>query len=458
MRTEVHGISRRPLVCGIGGFVAMPAFAQPGLLISLADFQAPGGQGEAGVLQHALDELAGRGGGTLRIGGTFRGGIAVIRGSGITIDGAGGTLVDTRLVITPEARDISVRDLTVLETRGSAESYLLDISGRNCTFTNLSLIKRPMAGGYQAYLRGASEGCRFLGLRLEGSNGIFVAGRDHLFQNFDFTSTLRSGFGGDDAFAIKAPGLITENIVIKQGTVRGFSAAVSIGSEVGSNLEHRGLGIVRKVTVQDIVADRCQMVCFIKPGALIYDWRNGLVEDVSLDNIRLTDRSGFLYTRGVAITAGRGARVRRFTARGIVIAARAQSQGVMPTAAIDLNVRSHLPAATIEDIDLQLTYSGAGRDRYPVDQIVRVEKDDPRIGAMRNVVIDVTGSDARFAGIYVGPGLDDAVTISRARLSRVALDPPSSLGAAGIWSDSRVRLGDVQVDAIRAPARGGRSR
>lgn len=453
--------SRRSFVAGSSAACigpALPAAAQSGLVVSVADFGARAGGDANGAIQRALNHLAQRGGGVLRIGGSYRGGKLSVRGGNITIDGAGGTLLDTRLVISPTARGVMVLDLTLLETGGRADSYLLDVSGRDCRFSNLALVKRPMAGGYHAYLRDQSRRCSFNGLKLEGSNGIFVAGRDHLFENFELTSTLRRDMGGDDAFAIKAPGIVTENIVIRNGTVRGYSAAVSIGSEVGSSGEHRGAGVVRRVDVENVVADRCQMVCFVKPGALIYDWRDGLVEDVTLSNIRLSDPSGFMFTRGIAISAGRGARVRGITTRGIVIDARAASQGVMATAAVDIAIRRDRPGATIEDVDIQLTYNGSGRSAYPVDHIVRIEKDDPAIGAMRGIAIDVTGNDARIAGIHVGPGLDDAVTLTRARLTRVALDPPSSLGAAGIWADSRVRVGDVQVDAIRGPQRGGRAR
>ncbi len=462
MKTAISTMKRRTLLASAGlaaVTLALPARGQAEFVLTLADLGIAPGDLAGPALQRALDVLHQRGGGTLRIGaGTYRGGILEVKGENITIDGGGAILLDTRLVIATSARGVVVRDLNLLETRGQADSYLLEISGSDCSFTGLSLTKRPATGGYQAYLRGTSRGCRFDGLRLDGSNGVFVAGRDHLFENFAFTSTLRKDIGGDDAFAIKAAGHVTQNIIIRRGTVTGFSAAVSIGSEIGSHPEHPGAGVVRDVLVQDVAADRCQMVCFIKPGALIYDWRDGLVENVTLDNITLRDRTGFHYARGLAITAARGARVTGVTARGIVIDARAASQGKMPTSAIDIAIRADLPAATIENIDLQVSYAGTGNAGFTVDHIVRIEKDDANIGIMRGIDIDITGSDARIAGIYVGPGLDDAVTIRRARLERVALAPPSVLGAAGVWADSRLRLRDVEIDVVRGPARGGAAR
>lgn len=462
MNSPAFHLSRREMTSGVGllascVMLARPICARNRFSVALEEFGAHPGQDAGAALQRALDELGRRGGGILRIGGAYSAGIVTVRGADITIDGAGGTLRDTRLVVAPEARRLRVRDLTLLETRGGDDSYLLDIAGSDCQFENVALIKRPVAGGYQAYLRGTSRSCSFHGLRLAGSNGVFVAGKDHTFENFELTSTMRRDVGGDDAFALKAPGLVTERITIRNGTVRGYAAVISIGSEIGSSTEHPNPGIVRGVRVENVQAADCQMVCFIKPGALIYDWRSGLVEDVVLDTISLTDLTGFLYSRGLAITAGRGARVRKIVARNIMIAARAHTQGVMPTSAIDLGIRSDKPGAIIEDIDIQLTYDGRGNSGYPVDHIVRVEKDDPSVGLMRNIVIDVAGNDARIAGIHVGGGLDDAVTISRARLSRVALDPPASLGAAGIWADSRLKAENVQIQTVRGPQRGGRA-
>lgn len=452
---------RRAALAGLASaVVGLPSAlrAQGTLIVTPEDFGARSNQSAADAIHAALDHLAQRGGGTLRIAGTYRGGIVVVRGSNIVIDGAGGTLRDTRIVVAQEASNLTVRDLTLLETRGQADSYLLDVSGSDCRFINLSLIKDPIAGGYQGYLRAQSRGCRFDGLKVRGSNGIFVAGRNHVFENFDMTSTLRHDIGGDDAFALKGAGSITENILLRGGTVRGFSAAVSIGSEVGSNPEHRGAGIVRRVTVENIVADRCQAVCFIKPGALIYDWRGGLVEDVRLTNIRLTDPGGFMFMRGVVINAGRGARVRRITASGITIAARAHAQGVMQTSAAEIVIRDQGAPSVVEDVSLQFSYDGAGTGGYPVDHIVRIEKDNPAVGTMRQILIDVTGAEARISGIHVGAGLDDAVIIRRADLDRVALSPPSTVGAAGIWADSRILAGDVRVRPVHGPQRGGRAR
>lgn len=453
--------TRRALVAGLAlGAVPLAGtcvVAQSRRVVTLSDFARTQRLDGPRALQAALDHLGELGGGTLRIDGRFRGGIAVVRGSDLTIDGDGGTLVDTRLVIAPEARRIAVRDLTLLETRGDPASYLLDVSGQDCTFDRLSLVKEPMAGGYQGYIRELSAGCIFTELRLRGSNGLFVAGKRHTFSRFDFTSTLRKDMGGDDAFAIKGPGVATSDIVIEDGVVRGFMAAVSIGSEVGSNDETPGAGSVLRVRVSRIEADRCAAVCFIKPGALAAEWHGGRVADILLEDIALTDREGFMYGHGIWIIAARGAVVEGVVARRIAIAARAVSQDVFATSAIDIGTYDIGAPATVRNVDLQVSYDGAGSAGFPVEHIVRIEKANEARGRMADITIDIEGSQSRRGGIYIGGGLHDAVTIRRARLRGIGLSPQTTLAAGGIWADSRVRLGDVQLDVVRGARLGGRA-
>jgi hypothetical protein len=313
------------------------------------------------------------------------------------------------------------------------------------------------------YLRQPSAGCRFTGLRLKGSNGIMVAGNDHLFDGFELESAMRDGFGGDDAFAVKALGESTTNITIRNGVVRGFYAIASFGSEIGTSGEDSGHRVaVRNVTVTDVTADRCSSLAFFKPGALIYDWRNGLIDGVRLERLKLTDERGERFAAGIRMIAGRGAIIRNVVGRQLEIRARAMSQGKFPTSAIDLSILAGAEAR-FEDIDLQMSFTdpfsgaehGLAVPGFPIDHIVRIEKAGR--GDMRRISLDVVGRGSRFGGVLIGAGLDDAVTLRRARLERVGLNPPSSLGGGGIWSDSRVTLGDVSVDSPVLPKFAGRA-
>ena len=463
-------ISRRQLLqsglAAAGAALGSQADAKSGLAVSVREFGAvsASGRDNTQAIQRAIDHVQARGGGVVLVPGTFECGI-ILLGDGVTIRGRGGWLVNGRIVI-PEARqECRVEHLGIVDRRGDPATFALEVSGRNCTFDDLALIKDPVAGGYQIYLRQPSSNCRFTGLKLKGSNGVMVTGHGHLFENFELESTMSDRVGGDDAFAIKAPGHPTANITIRNGIVRGFYAIASFGSEIGtegrpSNYE----AFVRNVSVTDVTADRCGSLAFFKPGALIYDWRNGLVEGVQLERLRLIDDRGERFTSGVRMIGGRGAIIRNIVGRQLEVRARARNQGVQPTAAIDLSLLDG-GDARFEAIDLQMSFTDpydgakhrADAPGYPIDHIARIEKVNPAIGSMDHISIDVTGRGSRFGGIYIGAGLDDAVTLRRAHLAKVGLHPPASVGGGGIWSESRVQLGDISVDSPVLPRFGGRA-
>jgi hypothetical protein len=161
--------------------------------------------------------------------------------------------------------------------------------------------------------------------------------------------------------------------------------------------------------------------------------------------------------------AARGAIIRDVVATGIQIHARALNRGVSSTAAVDLTLLEQGAPARIEDVRLQVSFvdpyaggkHGPGVPGYPIEHVVRIEKANPAKGSMSGIVLDVEGEGSGFGGIYVGSGLDGAVTVERAILKRVAMSPPASVGGGGIWSDSRLTLGNVQIDSIMLPKFGG---
>ena len=469
-------IDRRQLLIGSGaaGLAGLCARSAPAMLqtafdlsaVSLADYNVPRSDspGATRAIQAAVELLESKGGGTLIVPGRYRCGNIVVRRGNVRLQGQDGWLVDGRLTIARQASNVEVDGLGIVDTRGDNRTYLADISGSNCRFTNFQLVKDPAAGGYQMYLRQTAQGCSFSGLKLRGSNGIMVAGRNHLFENFDLQSTMSKEFGGDDAFAIKAIDATSENITIRNGVVRGYAAIASLGSEIGTSKRGGGPGVLRNVTVENVTGDRCTSVVFIKPGALTYDYRNGLVEHVVLKNLTLNDPNGEYFRSGIYMIAGRGATIRDVQASGIRIVARAMDRGVAPTAAILMTVIDKGAPATIEDVNVQLVFTdpfsgaphGPASPGYPVGHIVQIEKRNPASGSVSGIVLDVEGRGAAIGGIHVGPGLDGAVTVTRAVLTRAATDPPSTRGA-GIWSDSRLDLGNVSVDSVKLPKFGGKA-
>ncbi len=450
-----------------GAPVAAFQRAPIGLVVSVTQFGARSNstQDYTTAIQSAIHSVERSGGGTVIIPGRFRCGKIVVSGSNVRIQGQGGWLVDARLTIAPHATNVEVADLGIVDTRGDRRTYLMEVSGRNCRFRNVQLVKDPIAGGVQMYVRQPAAGCHFTGLRLKGSNGIIIQGRDHLFENFELESTMaKEKLGGDDAFAIDALDAISENITIRDGIVRGYSAIVSFGSAIGTRGGPGGrFGAVRNVTVENVTGDRCVRVAFFKPDALDYAWHDGLVEGIRLANLTLRDPAGIKFRSGIVIVAGRGATIRDVAARQIRIIARARDRGVAPTAAIDISLRDKGKPARIENVELQVSYvdpySGAPHSPsapgHPVDYIVRIEKEKGPSGSMSNIVIDVDGRGSSRGGIFVGPDLDDAINLKRAVLARVATDPLTSRGGGGIWSNSKVKLGETRIDSVKLPDFGG---
>lgn len=475
--THPTDIDRRQLLVGTGTAIvsglwtrtaasaAQDVFART--VVSIAEFGARTGPllDNTRAIQAAIHAVERSGGGTVVIPGRFTCGTIVISGANVRLRGRNGWLVNGRLTIRPEASNIEVADLGLLDTRGDRRSFLVDISGRGCRFSNVQLVKDPIAGGVQMYVRHTASGCRFTGLRLKGSNGIILFGRDHLFEDFELESTMSKSVGGDDAFAIKAANGVTENITIRNGTIRGFGAMVAFGSEIGTSKGGGGPGAVRNVAVENVTGDRCTRIAFFKPGGLDYDYRNGLVEHVTFKNVTLSDPSGEYFRTGIYILAGRGAIIRDVKATGIRINARAMDRGVAPTSAIQIYLTDKGAPATIRDVSVQLAFTdphagavhGPGSPGHPVGHIVDIEKANPARGSMSGIILDIEGRGAAIAGIHVGGGLDGAIRVDRAVLSRVATDPPGTAGAAAIWSESRLVLGDVQLQPVKGPKFGGRA-
>ncbi len=444
--------------------VALPSVSG-GPVISITEFGARSQPGfdNTRAVQAAINAVERRGGGTVLVPGRFRCGAIVISGSNVRLQGQSGWLVDARLTIGAQARNIQVADLGILDTSGDRRRYLLEVAGQNCTFTNLQLVKDPIAGGVQMYVRQSASGCRFSGLRLKGSNGIILAGRDHLFEQFALESAMSKSVGADDAFAIKAPDGVTENITIRNGIIRGFGAMVSFGSEIGTSKANGRAGIVRNVTVENVRGDRCTRIAFFKPGALDYDYRNGLVEAITLKDVTLSDPAGEYFRTGIYMLAGRGATIRGVEASGIEISARAVDRGVATTSAVHMYLQGKGAPARIENVRLQVDfvdpYAGAPHSArapgHPVDFIAQIEKQNPASGTMSGVVLDVNGRGSSFGGIHVGPGLDGAVYVRSAVMTGVATDPPAATGGGGIWSYSRLRLGTIQIESVKLPKFGG---
>lgn len=222
-------------------------------------------------------------------------------GHGATIRSSANTSVSSIDTVT----NVTVHDLKVIDTSASGNP-VFDFYGTHMNFYNTEWSKVPSAGGYIGYFRQSTAHIKVNGIVTSGSNGIFMAGHDHTFTNFDMTSA-----GLDDGFVIKAPNSQTYNIKISKGTVRNHAAAISIGSEVGlggANEATRSLYYARTITISDVIAEDCASFAFFKAtGIAGVDYRDGNIDNVTMNNCQLTGVRG---TSFIFLLAARGSRIR----------------------------------------------------------------------------------------------------------------------------------------------------
>ncbi|QIK77777.1 hypothetical protein G7077_01450 [Sphingomonas piscis] len=305
-----------------------------GTVVSFAIFG--GSPGSSGLTNRtafaaAVALLSRRGGGTLRVEpGIYPfSGEALLSGRNVTVvaNGARFEGPSCRLTLSAQSSAISIVGLSLIDTSGDKETYLLNVLGSACRFQDVHLEKRPAAGGYIAYCRENTIDNLFENLSFAGSNGVFLGGRDHRIIG----GWARSA-GGDDCWVLKSTIYPCSNIRISGFRAQGFAALVSIGSEVGRRAGVTPLGptLVRDVLVENCQASECSYFAYIKPGGVgagraAYDWQDGVVEDVTIRNCQCDDANGTRFRDGVYVSPGRGATVRRLVIDNLQIRARANS-------------------------------------------------------------------------------------------------------------------------------------
>jgi hypothetical protein len=414
---------------------------------------------EASAIQAAIDYVGSIGGGVVRLGGgTFSiSEFLAFNSPDVTLDARGATVTSamdfTTTLIYLNGTRCRILGGTWKLTSGSDNPYFLEIDGIDGEVDGACFIKEPEAGGLHGYLRVETDGFVMRNCRTEGSNGLQCEGRNCAFISNRFVGR---SVGGDDAIAIKAIGGQASNIRIVGNSFENLAFFCSIGSEIGVRdvddpSYSRG---VYNVVVAGNCGTACSGLLFVKPGAISnYDYRDGTVEGIVVSDNILRDESGTKFTRGIAITAARGARVRNITGKNNLIVARTDDDSGRHIGALDVYIPDYsaLSAAvgpTISDIDIGIEFSdphdgaaagSAGIPGFPTGNIVAVEKQSAEYGSISNIVIDVKGNGSQFSGIVVQDGLDDAVHIRRAVLTNINVDGSSLFG--GIQYKSRISIG-----------------
>jgi hypothetical protein len=112
--------------------------------------------------------------------------------------------------------------------------------------------------------------------------------------------------------------------------------------------------------------------------------------------------------------------------------------------------------SSISDVDIQLSvidpYNGAafgtaGVPGSPFNYGVSIERANPAYGLFSDITLDVTVNGTWLSGIFVGPNMDDAVYIRRARLTNINNDTSATYG--GVSTQSRLAVGlDMSISTL----------
>jgi len=408
---------------------------------------------------NAIKYLSRRGGGTLVIPEKVYpfSGASICDATNVTVLGYGATFAgdNCRLTINIDSNGYNIQGLTLLETSGTAESFLLDCYGSNSHLKDLHLEKSPPAGGYIAYCRDETSGFLFENVSFSGSNGIFLAGHDH-----EVRGGWAEAYHGDDCWVLKSTVYPCYNIHISGFQARAFTAIVSIGSEIGTpNVDNPDRNLfVKNVIVEDCSADACTYLAYIKPGGnQAVDYRDGFVEDITIRNCQLNDTTGMRFRDGVYISPGRGAIVRGVTLQNLTINARGANPAVQNIAGVYLQVLNSTDGAgiagSIEDVSvsgLRCTdpFGGAANSGLtpgtPLQSLVAIEKQDPAIGDIGRVdVADSTIDGCARMAVSVGTNVAGPLSFTGCSFNNYAAAILASIDKGSVFARSPIALNDI---------------
>lgn len=240
----------------------------------------------------------------------------------------------------------------------------------------------------------------------------------------------------------------------------GFAALISIGSEVGSQQQDNpGRTLyVRGVSVENCSATACTYFAYIKPGGVeVYDYRDGLVENVTIVNCRAEDPAGLRFRNAVYVNPGRGAIVRGLTVNNLSVRARGRSPATQNIAPLYIHVLGTKngagQGASVEDVIVRglacvdphggLAQS-ASTPGAPIHSEVVMEKQTPTVGRIGRVEVDGARTDgcARMA-VVVGANIDGPVTIMNSEFHNFAAAVLASSDAKAIVASSPVEVQNV---------------
>lgn len=342
-------------------------------------------------------------------------------------------------------------------TSGLADPYFFNITAAKCSLIHAKLRKAPAAGGYQFYVRNGANDFLMFDCDTDDSNGFFIEACNGLYLGNRLTARA---VGGDDCYAVKCLNatLVTGNRFIGN-KVKNYAAVVSLGSEIGAAVADPTYAhVVSDTTVIGNQLENCGTIVFIKPGAVGgINYFDGTVDGVIISDNSLTDLTGQKFERGIAITAGRGARVWNVSGTNNKVKARTTGAAGRAVGARDVYITTEVGGtapADFKNITVQCDYTdpydgvanGAGAPGFPVVYIEAVSLGTFGFGTMSGIIVNCNGNGSTETGFLVGFVLDNAVRVEKLILTNV--NRVAGVAQAGMFLGSRVMAPGAYISVV----------
>jgi len=338
----------------------------------------------------------------------------------VSISGYGATLVGKGLMWfgSKPSTGLTIAGLKSVNNSGRGADKLWSLYGARSTFVDTEWVYDPGGDFQLGFAWPESKGSRFLRYKSSGGSEIVIYAPDTLFDGFDVTGVL-----GDDGFVIKAPGSQAYNIRIVNGTIRDSASILGIGSEIGSRgVDDPGFrSFVRDVRVANVRGENVAYGLYIKPGAVLNDYRNGLVENVDFQ-ADIVDLTGAKFRAGARIDAARGAIVRdigiNLTIRARARDSRDRNAGLRITASDKFRGRGvGASPSRIERIKARMKVmdasqgrpNGPGTPGYPIDYAAHITAANGATVGRVDLWLEVDGTSR--SAIVNGPDVAGPVVV-----------------------------------------------
>lgn len=384
---------------------------------------------------------------------------------------------------------VSVRDAVVdggyvrIDPSATTSSYRgLGVSGSHNRIhgTRITLGSTAMTGVYVSN----SDFNQIHEVDVESDSASSVWIQDSQFNE------LSGGYfkGIDDGITLKAITRDVNHFSVRGATFRQTANVLGIGSEIGYRPTDPGDHLpryVRNVVAVGIVCDRTSQILNIKPGGIDsatdpdrYNWREGTVENVLVDDVVHSDPDGEVFTRLASFVTAHGGTIRDVTLSGVRARSRCKAHSSAQRLIYVAGGATEADGLTLHNVvlrDIEYTDPTGGASSvvapgYPIESAIQFvgshfDVDEFNVDGLRidGINGNVLRADTaplgrmRLENVFVRPGAHGAINTYIVKapyatytvLKNWEIDIPSvgslyfNIGGTVVGEEHRAQLGDV---------------